>query len=424
MIGIREAIEGGHRPSWRAFHGPAACLAIAVATALALTGCGGGTGPGPSSPGRTAPSGSAARPIDQRAASGPRLADAPIAPDSLPGWQSDTQWRTLRDAIDRQCALKSPPVPWPSLCEEWRTRSQGDPREWIRERFVAWPMRGADDRPEGLLTGYYEPLLRGSATRESAAQVPLYRRPADLLRIDVTDQGQRFENGPTPLRGRIEGDRVVPYPTRAQIESTPALQGQELLWLDDPVDAFFLQIQGSGRVRLRDGRVIRIGYAEHNGQPYRAIGRVLIDRGALRADEVNADSIKAWLREHPDAAVDVMRSNPRYIFFRELPPLPDDVGPPGSLGVPLTPMRSIATDPRRVPPGALMYLDSVVPESATPLRRLVMNQDTGAAIVGPVRADLFWGFGDEAERRASMTRETLRLWLLWPRELGRPVLGE
>ncbi|MFT4103304.1 MAG: MltA domain-containing protein [Burkholderiaceae bacterium] len=398
-------------------------VAAALAVALAIGGCG-APAPEPSAASRTPPA-SAPRPAtdertESRPSADPRLAEAPIAPDSLPGWQADTQWRSLSEAIDRQCALKSPPVPWPSLCEDWRAR-RGDPRDWIRERFVAWPLRGADDRPLGLLTGYYEPLLRGSSTRESAAQVPLYRRPADLLRIDVTDQGQRFAAGPTPLRGRLDGDRVVPYPTRAEIESSQALQGQELLWLDDPVDAFFLQIQGSGRVRLRDGRTVRVGYAEHNGQPYRAIGRVLVERGAMRAGQVDAESIKAWLRRHPDAAGEVMRSNPRYIFFRELPPAPDGAGPPGSLGVPLTPMRSIATDPRRVPAGALMYVDSVVPGSGEPLQRLVLSQDTGAAIVGPVRADLFWGFGDEAERRASATREPLRLWLLWPRELGRPA---
>jgi membrane-bound lytic murein transglycosylase A len=203
-------------------------------------------------------------------------------------------------------------------------------------------------------------------------------------------------------------------PSRTRIETTALLAGGELVWLDDPVEAFFLQVQGSGRVRLRDGRVMRVGYAGDNGLAYRAIGSVLVARGAMQAAEVDAGRIKAWLRANPGEAAAVMRSNPRYIFFRELPPAPAGLGPPGSLGVPLTPMRSVAVDPKRVPPGSLLWLDTTDPLDGAPLQRMVVAQDTGAAIVGTVRADLFWGAGERAERGAGLMKQPGRLWLLEP----------
>ncbi|HWS76221.1 MAG TPA: MltA domain-containing protein [Quisquiliibacterium sp.] len=260
--------------------------------------------------------------------------------------------------------------------------------EWIAARFRAKPLADDAGNATGLITGYHEPELSGSLQRESPRQTPLYRRPPEAV-----------------LRDR---------PSRTRIETTALLAGGELVWLDDPVEAFFLQVQGSGRVRLRDGRVMRVGYAGDNGLAYRAIGSVLVARGAMQAAEVDAGRIKAWLRENPGEAAAVMRSNPRYIFFRELPPAPAGLGPPGSLGVPLTPMRSVAVDPKRVPPGSLLWLDTTDPLDGAPLQRLVVAQDTGAAIVGTVRADLFWGAGERAERGAGLMKQPGRLWLLEP----------
>ncbi|HMN83122.1 MAG TPA: MltA domain-containing protein, partial [Burkholderiaceae bacterium] len=258
--------------------------------------------------------------------------------------------------------------------------------------------------------------------REGDRQVPLYRKPADLLRIEVPPPGG--DGRPVPgMRGRLAGDRVVPYLSRSEIETGGALAGQELLWLDDRVEAFFLQVQGSGRVRLRDGSVIAVGFAESNGQPYRSIGRELIERGALSREAADTGGIKGWLRTNPGDADAVMRTNPRYVFFRELPTPPTDAGPPGSLGVPLTPLRSVAADPRRIPPGALLYIDTVDPVDGRPMRRLVVNQDTGAAIVGPARLDLFWGSGERAEQGAGRMRAPARIWLLWP-EGQRPPIRE
>lgn len=317
--------------------------------------------------------------------------------DALPGWREDSLAH-LHEALARQCTLRQAPPPWPALCAE--LPAPAALKAWIADRFAAWPL-ARDDGAAGLLTGYYEPVLQGSRRRDRPGQVPLYRRPPDLV---AAGDGTRLQR---------RGGTLQPYPARDQIETGTALAGQELAWLDDPVEAFFLQIQGSGRIRLRDGSQMRIGYADHNGHPYFAIGRELVARGALEPGAVDADAIKAWLRANPAEADAVMRRNPRYVFFRELPP--GDAGPPGSLAVPLTPMRSVATDPAHVPPGALLYIDSTRPDDGTPLRRLTVSQDRGAAIVGAARADLFWGSGEEAGRLAGLTRQPARMWLLWPK---------
>ncbi|MGD9942093.1 MAG: murein transglycosylase A [Burkholderiaceae bacterium] len=344
--------------------------------------------PGATPAPRAAPSPSAAPPSSS--------STAEIPPDALPGWREDSL-DALHDALSRQCALRRPPEPWPALCAELPPPTAL--KAWIASRFIAEPLSQGGSGT-GLLTGYYEPVLTGSRQRERTVQVPLYRRPADLA---VAADGLR--------QRRLDGE-LRPYPTRQQIETEGLLAGQELVWLDDPIEAFFVQVQGSGRVRLRDGSTLRVGYADHNGQPYYAIGRELIARGELSAEAVDADAIKAWLRANPAQAEAVMHSNPRYIFFRELPPSAD--GPPGSLGVPLTPLRSVATDPAHVPPGALLFLDSTHPDDGRPMRRLVVSQDRGAAITGAVRADLYWGTGDEAGRLAGRTRQPARIWLLKP----------
>jgi membrane-bound lytic murein transglycosylase A len=329
-------------------------------------------------------------------------APGPIAVVDLPGWQRDAL-DGLADALARQCAMRSPPQPWPALCSELPAASASAEslRAWIERRFEALPLAGENGDAIGLITGYHEPVLTGSRERESASQVPLYKRPVDMI-------------GEGATRWRIVDGARRPYPARAEIERHGLLDGQELVWLDDPVEAFFLQIQGSGRIGLRDGTLLRVGFADHNGQAYRAIGAELIARGALAREQVDAPAIKAWLRANPAQATEVMRSNPRFIFFRELP-TPPEAGPPGSLGVPLTPMRSVATDPGFVPPGALLYLETRYPDDRRPLARAMLSQDRGAAIVGGVRADIFFGAGDEAERLAGLMKEPGRIWLLRPR---------
>lgn len=343
----------------------------------------------------TANAASTARTDAPRPAAAAGSAAAPpegtLAPTGLPGWNAD-DFADVASALDRQCAAARPPAPWHALCADYRANRERL-RAWIEARFVARPLAGANGDATGLITGYHEPELLGSRARLAAGQVPLHRRPPN---------------------GAPQGRR-----TRAEIEGSGRLAGSELVWLDDPVEAFFLHVQGSGRIRLREGGVMRVGYAGDNGQPYRAIGATLIARGALTAADTNAATIKAWLRANPADATAVMHSNPRYIFFRDLGPAGDADGPPGALGVPLTPLRSIAVDPRRIPAGALAWLDTTDPLDGQALRRLVLAQDTGAAIVGPVRADLFWGTGARAAQAAGAMKQPGRLWLLEPRRAAR-----
>lgn len=385
---------------------PPVCMALAMSVA----GCASGPAPDATRPERaasTTPSDASQRgaPMPGADASAPSREAAERVPqrvDALPGW-SDDDLRGLHEALARQCALASAPRPWPALCPQLPA-ADGLAR-WLADRFDAWPLAGIDGGREGLLTGYYEPILQGTRKRVRATQVPLLARPADLVAL------------PDGSRQRLRDGRPAgPYPTRASIEDQGLPQARALLWLDDPIEAFFLQVQGSGRVRLPDGSVVRVGFADHNGQPYRAIGRVLIERGALAPDTVDAAAIRAWLRANPSQARAVMHANPRYVFFRELPSTTtDSAGPPGSLGVALTPMRSVATDPAFVPPGALLFVDGSHPGTGAPMRRVVVSQDRGAAIVGAVRADLFWGWGDEAGRLAGLARQPMRMWLLLPK---------
>jgi membrane-bound lytic murein transglycosylase A len=251
---------------------------------------------------------------------------------------------------------------------------------------------------EGLATGYFEPLLDASRQPRGAQRVPLHGPPADL-----------------PSRR--------PWYTRAETATLPAaaaaLRGKEIAYVADPLDALVVQIQGSGRMRVTeaDGRIThtRLAFAGHNDQPYVSVGRWLIDQGQLKPGEASWPAIKDWARRHPQRVAEMLNTNPRLVFFKE-EPLPDPTaGPRGAQGVPLTPERSIAVDPRSIPLGTPVWLDTTEPLSSTPLRRLVMAQDTGSAIVGAVRADYFWGTGERAEAQAGRMKQALAMWVLWPK---------
>ena len=268
----------------------------------------------------------------------------------------------------------------------------------------------------GRITGYYEPQLAGSRTRAGPFTVPLYRPPADLLTIDLSPLFPDLAD--RPLRGRLvlsdRGPRVVPYWSRAEL-TEDRLRGAELLWVDDRIEAFFLQIQGSGRVRLPDGSVIRVGYADTNGHTYRSIGRVLVERGELTLDQATMPGIVEWARANPHRADELLAQNPSYVFFRELPLGDPDSGPVAAFGVALTPGYSVAVDPRFIPLGAPLLIRSEHPATGAPLMRLVLAQDTGGAIRGPLRFDLFWGFGADAALPAGRQRHDAEAWLLLPR---------
>ena len=334
----------------------------------------------------------------------------PIPLSALPGFSTDPL-DGLATAIGQQCGMRTPPPTWRETCADI-AENGADLRGWLAGRFDATPILD-ESNPKGLVTGYFEPLISASLARESTDQVPVLGRPADLLTIDLADLVPQLKG--LRLRGRLDGQRVVPYPSRDTFDSAGAAT-PILAWADDPVDLFFVEIQGSGRIRLRDGALLRIGYADQNGHPYRAIGRTLIERGEMKAEEVTAPAIKRWLKSNPTQAASVMNTNPSQVFFRELPAPPKpDLGPPGSLGVALTPLRSIAVDRGEIPLGSLVWLETTDPLDGTPIRRLMIAQDTGGAIRGRQRADIFWGFGERAEKAAGSMKAPGRFWLLTPK---------
>jgi membrane-bound lytic murein transglycosylase A len=242
----------------------------------------------------------------------------------------------------------------------------------------------------------------------------LYRAPEDLLTIDMSSLYPELKN--MRLRGKVVGNKVVPYPSRAELERSNALAGKELLWVDDPVEAFFLQVQGSGRVQLADSNeMVRVAYADQNGHPYKSIGRYLIDKGELTLAQASMQGIRAWVTANPSRKQELFNANPSYVFFKEEKLGDPSKGAKGALGVPLTARRSIAVDPQYLPLGAPVFLATTLPNSDASLQRLTLAQDTGGAIRGAVRADYFWGFGAEATENSGRMRQSGRMWVLLPK---------
>ncbi|MFK3739914.1 murein transglycosylase A [Massilia sp. TN1-12] len=339
----------------------------------------------------------------------------PVAFDVLPGWRQD-DLRQAWPAFQASCRALGAKPDWKAVCAASRTVDATDGaaiRRYFETYFVPNLVRAADGADAGLITGYYEAALRGARKRGGAYQTPLYKVPDDLITVDLasvypTLKGMR-------LRGRLSGKTVVPYGTRAEIERA-RIPGKELLWVDDPVEAFFLEVQGSGRVELDGGETVRVAYADQNGHPYKAIGRWLVEQGELTSAEATAQGIRAWIAAHPERRQELLNVNPSYIFFRE-ERLPDpSVGPKGALGVPLTPSRSAAIDPAFLPLGAPLFLSTTEAGSDVPMQRLVMGQDTGGAIKGAVRADFFFGFGAQAADNAGRMKQRGQIWALLPKK--------
>ncbi len=307
---------------------------------------------------------------------------------------------------------------WQGICARATALATAAPksseaRQFFLDNFVPFRVINADETDSGLITGYYEPLLRGSRTRTAEFRFPLYAPPQDLITVDLSEvypdlKGRR-------LRGRLVGNKLVPYFERSAIDSeaeTPPLRGLEIAWVDNAVESFFLQIQGSGQIQLPDGSRMRVGYADQNGYPFKSLGGLLIRSGELKRERASMQGIKEWARLNPAKVQQFMNGNPSYVFFKELPP--NLSGPIGTLGVPLTAERSIAVDVRVIPLGAPVYLATTFPNTRNELNRLMVAQDTGGAIAGAVRADFFWGFGDAAGNQAGKMKQQGRMWVLLP----------
>jgi len=347
---------------------------------------------------------------------------------ALPGWADDDLVAAWSAFLQSCAALKNLPL-WQETCAAAAAMQSVDNatlRQFFESRFIPHQVVNAGGSVDGLITGYYEPLLKGSRKPSRRYPYPIYAIPDDLLVVDLSAVYPELKN--MRLRGRLQGRKVVPYYSRAEIDggvsngAAPSfpLQGRELVWVEDAVELFFLQIQGSGRVKLENGEMMRVGYAEQNGYPYKSIGKLLVERGELPLEKASMQGIKAWGKQNPDKLGELLQQNPSYVFFRELPADPTGkLGPPGALGVPLTAGRSLAIDPRSIPQGAPVFLSTTWPNSEQALNRLMLAQDTGGAIKGGVRADFFWGFGAEAGNQAGKMKQSGKMWVLLPIPAGK-----
>ncbi len=344
----------------------------------------------------------------------------PAAWTDLPGWGRDP----LREALvafARGCPALDARPEWQSPCRSAAALpANADDRQlaaFFQSSFDPHQVINADETTTGTVTGYYEPLLRGSRTRTARYRHAIYGVPPDLVVVDLSSVYPDLKH--KRLRGRLEGNRVVPYASREEIEAgAEPLRGTEIVWVDDAVELFFLHIQGSGQVLLENGERVRVGYAEQNGHPFRSVARLLIQRRELPAERTTLQGMKDWARRHPGRVQRFLNANPSFVFFRELPG--DLPGPIGSLGVPLTAERSIAVDPRVIPLGVPVFLATTWPGTSRALNRLVVAQDTGGAINGAVRADFYWGFGDDAGALAGRMRQPGRMWVLLPKGYAPP----
>lgn len=354
----------------------------------------------------------------------------PASFEDLSGW-TDEDFTGFVQSFERSCELhnKRPSekrlmesVPqagthgeWQELCKEFDLTAKTPMawRQFFESHFQPYAAT-AEGEPEGLFTGYYEASLRGSYEKTDIYKYPIYKRPADLVMVNLGDFREHLKG--ERIAGRVVNGQLKVYETREEIEAGAwPHNGEVLLWVDDPVDAFFVQIQGSGVVTLPDGGVTRIGYAGQNGHVYYAIGRELIKHGYLTKEDVSMQSIRTWLYANPERAAEIMNTNPSYVFFQE-----NKQGATGGSGVVLTPERSLAIDSAKVPYNIPIWLQADAPKDNTdPIHRLYMAQDTGGAIRGAVRGDVYWGYGSRAEELAGAMKSTGRYWFLLPKIKGK-----
>jgi membrane-bound lytic murein transglycosylase A len=343
----------------------------------------------------------------------PRALWTPAQYTDLPGWNQDRvseSWPALWQSCQK------PGAGWAAVCTEVRQlgadwgRQVADDfvRQWLESHLRPWRLNTLDGQTTGLLTGYFEPLLDARRKPDARYQYPLYKAPIDLA-------------------------TRRPHYTRAELDTLPearaSVAGREVVYLADPLDALLIQVQGSGRVRLQDEqnaqgqpRTVRLAFAGHNDQPYQSVARWLVDQGAFTLEQASWPAIRTWATQNPLRVPEMLRANPRMVFFREEALADPSVGPVGAQGVPLLPGRSVAVDREAVPLGTPMWLDATMPQAWSPmpppaqsLQRLVLAQDTGGAIIGGVRADYFWGWGEEALNQAGRTKQPLSAWVLWPK---------
>lgn len=358
---------------------------------------------------------------------------------ALPGWQDDNLEHVWKGFINNCKGLMRPvsgslvmparsaPRAWQPVCLAAQnsgikpeSSSAQQVRQFLETHLQPWRVLDAQGKiAKNTVTGYYEPLLQASKQKQGKYQWPLYAVPTDLLTIDLG--GLYPELAGKRIRGKVvDGNRVVPYDTRGEITSNPNRQPKVLVWAEDPVEAFFLQIQGSGRAILDNGNAVRLAYGDHNGHPYSSIGKWLADKGELPLAQTSMQNIKKWAKDNPTRVHEMLNVNKAMVFFNEETIVDPVLGPKGAYGIPLIAERAVAIDPTFVPLGAPVYLATHYPATQQPLRKLVFAQDTGAAIKGAARTDFYWGTGEQAGAQAGRMKQSGEMWVLWPKQAGVP----
>ena len=369
-------------------------IAMCALVLVLLAGC---ATPPTRAPGQRAPSTDSSAPA--ASFTSPIATFSPVSWQQIPGWQEDdlsAAWPAWLESC-RAMVKRNSTRSWSGVCDRAKTVSGSNPqgvRRYFEDTFQAYLMRSNSTGSEtGLVTGYYEPFMNGSRVRTSRYTVPLYGYPSAWKR-----------NKPNP------------GPTRAELMDSNLLRGSELVWVEDPVAAAFMQIQGSGKVQLDDGKVLRFGFAGTNDQPFKSFAQWLLNKDEITRSQATMQGIQSWAKRNPRRVEEMLNANPRFVFFKELPSnVSPDLGPIGALGVSLTAERSIAVDLKAMPLGAPVFIATTRPLSKQALRRLVMAQDTGTAIVGGVRADYYWGTGDAAGELAGRMKQDGQMWLLLPK---------
>ena len=348
------------------------------------------------------------------------------------GLLTKTNWKEIDQKLLQDKVKQAWPA-WIYGCEElikkdeWRKSCEAannlsspsniEVIEYLHMNFDLYRAKNEDGSNEGLITGYYQPILRGSRKETKKYKIPLYAPPLDLITVNLSEIYPELKY--KRLRGRVEGNKLIPYFTREEIgKKEYPLQGNELLWVQNPVESFFLEIQGSGVIKFEDGSTTQVGYADQNGHPYRSMGLALIRQGELKRHKVSMQSIKAWAKKNKSKLQRFLNANPSTVFFRELPQgLP---GPIGALGVPISAERSVAIDRKFIPLGAPIFLTTTEPNSKITLNKLMIAQDTGGAINGGVRADFYWGQGKNAGSRAGSMKQSGEIWVMLPKTFSFP----
>ena len=316
----------------------------------------------------------------------------------------------------RSCSVLKQKDTWKKVCDladDIKEPSDENIKNYFKKYFNLYSATNMDGSDTGTITGYYQPILKGSKVKTSHYKVPLYTTPKDLITVDLSEVYPELKS--KRLRGKLAGNKLIPYLSRAEIDGQGSpLAGNEIVWVEDPVEAFFLEIQGSGIIQFDNGEAMQIGYADQNGYPFKAIGSTLVQKKEITMAEASMEGIKNWARKNITKLRDFLNMNASYVFFRKLPN--DLPGPIGALGVSIEAERSVAIDPKFIPLGAPIFLSTTQPNASEPLERLMVAQDTGGAIRGGVRADFYWGSGDEAGRKAGSMKQQGKIWTLLPRD--------